>query len=136
MDLKFVSRWIVIIGTLLIWSIKFIIRPLDLFEDSFRFFLNIAPNLFGSFLIPFGAYWFFSGRNFMIARIFKIESAYDLRLVCLLGMNMLTVNEYLQRIPVFGRTFDYNDIIFSSVGLMISYFTFGKLQQWLKPVPN
>jgi hypothetical protein len=129
MELKHVSKWFVIAGTLLIWTIKFIIRPLQLFDEPAKFFLGIAPNLFGSFLIPFGAYWFFSGRNFMIARIFRLQSAYDLRLVCLLGFGMLIVNEYLQLIPFFGRTFDPNDIIFSSVGLMASYFVFGRLRQ-------
>lgn len=129
MELKLISKWFVITGTLVIWTIKFIIRPLHLFDDPTRFFLGIAPNLFGSFLIPFGAYWFFSGRNYMVARIFRIQSAYDLRLVCVLGFGMLIVNEYLQLIPFFGRTFDYNDIIFSSIGLMASYFVFGRIQQ-------
>jgi hypothetical protein len=46
-----------------------------------------------------------------------------------MGFGMLIVNEYLQLIPFFGRTFDYNDIIFSLVGLMVSHFVFGKLQQ-------
>lgn len=128
MELKQTSKIIVIIGTLIIWIIKFIIRPLHLFEDPLRFFLNIAPNLFGSFLIPFAAYWFFSGRNFMIARLFRIETPYDLRLVCVMGFGMLVVNEYLQRIPFFSRTFDYNDILFSSIGLMASYFIFLKIQ--------
>ena len=107
MELKQISKWFIIAGTLIIWIIKFIVRPLQLFDDPTRFFLNIAPNLLGSFLIPFGAYWFFSGRNFLVARIFKIETPYDLRLVCLLGFGMLIVNEYLQLIPFFGRTFDY-----------------------------
>ena len=129
MELKQISKWLVIAGTLLIWAIKYIIRPMHLFEDPTRFFLNIAPNLLGSFLIPFGAYWFFSGRNFLVARIFQIESAYDLRIVCMLGFLMLVVNEYLQRIPFFGRTFDINDIIFSSVGLTVSCFVFGKIQE-------
>ena len=133
MELKLISKWTVISGTLIIWAIKFIIRPLHLFDDPAKFFLGIAPNLFGSFLIPFGAYWFFSGRNFLIARIFKIQSAYDLRLVCVLGFGMLIINEYLQLIPFFGRTFDYNDILFSSVGLMASYFVFGKIQQRYAP---
>src|SRR5262245_44760691 len=129
MELKRTSRRIVIIGTLLIWIIKFVIRPLHLFDDPAKFFFGVAPNLFGSFLIPFGAYWFFSGRNFLVARIFRIQSLYDLRLVCIMGLGMLIVNEYLQLIPFFGRTFDYNDIIFSSVGLMASYFAFGRIQQ-------
>jgi len=34
----------------------------------------------------------------------------------------------MQLIPVFGRTFDYNDILFSSVGLVASYFVFNKIQ--------
>jgi hypothetical protein len=128
MELKQISKWFIIGGTLVIWVIKFVVRPLNFFDDPIRFFLNIAPNLLGSFLIPFGAYWFFSGRNFLVARIFKIKTAYDLRLVCLLGFGMLVVNEYLQLIPFFGRTFDYNDILFSSIGLFISYFAFAKIQ--------
>lgn len=128
MELKQISKWFIITGTLVIWTIKYLVRPLQLFDDPTRFFLNIAPNLLGSFLIPFGAYWFFSGRNFLIARIFKIETSYDLRLVCLLGFAMLIVNEYLQLIPFFGRTFDPNDILFSSVGLLFSNLVFGKLQ--------
>jgi hypothetical protein len=128
MELKQISKWFIITGTLVIWAIKFIVRPMHLFDDPTRFFLNIAPNLLGSFLIPFGAYLFFSGRNFLVARVFKIETQYDLRLVCLLGFGMLIVNEYMQLIPFFGRTFDYNDIIFSSVGLLASSFVFGKIQ--------
>ncbi len=123
----------IITGTLVIWTIKFVIRPLQLLDGSGRFFLNIAPNLLGAFLIPFGAYWFFSGRNFLLARVFKIETNYDLRLVCLLGFGMLVVNEYLQRIPFFGRTFDYYDILFSSAGLLAAYFVFGKIQSRKNP---
>jgi hypothetical protein len=129
MELKHISKWFIIAGTLLIWAIKYIIRPMHLFDEPVKFFLGIAPNLFGSFLIPFGAYWFFSGRNYLVARIFRIQSPYDLRLVCVLGFGMLVVNEYLQLIPFFGRTFDYNDIVFSSVGLTVSWLAFGRLQQ-------
>lgn len=136
MALKKISKQLLIIGTLLIWTIKFIIRPLHLFDDPARFFLGIAPNLFGSFLIPFGAYLFFSGKNFLIARLFRIQSAYDLRMVCLLGFGMLIVNEYLQLIPVFGRTFDVYDMLFSSIGLLVSYFVFAKLQQRYQVQPD
>ena len=128
MSLKQTSKWVVIVGALIIGIIKVVIRPLQLFDDPMRFFLNIAPNLLGSFLIPFGAYWFFSGRDFLLARIFRLESPFDLRLVCVLCFVMLVVNEYLQKIPVFGRTFDLNDIIFSSVGLAASWLVFGRLQ--------
>jgi hypothetical protein len=129
MGLKQISRKLFITGTLIIWLIKFVVRPLHLFEEPLTFLLGIAPNLLGSFLIPFAAYWIFCGRNYLIARIFKIQTLYDLRLVCFMGFGMLIINEYLQRIPFFGRTFDYNDIIFSSVGLLAAYFVFGRLQQ-------
>ena len=129
MQLKQISKHLIISGTLIIWIIKYMLRPLDLFDEPGRFLMGVAPNLLGSFLIPFGAYWFFSGKNFLIARIFKIQSAYDLRIVCVLGFGMLVVNEYLQLISIFGRTFDYYDILFSSIGLLCAYFVFNKLQQ-------
>ena len=129
MELKNLSKRIFFAGTLMIWLIKFLIRPFYSPHDSLHFLLNIAPNLVGAFLIPFAAYWIFSGRNYLVARVFRIETPYELRLVCLMGFGMLIVNEYLQRIPFFGRTFDYNDITFSSVGLLASCFVFGKLQQ-------
>lgn len=134
MELKQISRRFVIYGTLLIWAIKFIVRPDHLFGEPMHFFFNISPNLFGSFLIPFGAYWFFRGRNFFIARIFKIESLYDLRLVCLLGFILLVINEYLQLIPFFGRTFDYYDILSSAIGLLSSYFVFARVQQFYQTI--
>ena len=133
MHLKLVSRRLVISGTLFIWLIKFAIRPLQHFDQPLQFILGILPNLAGSFLVPFGAYWFFSGKDFLLARIFRIRTAFDLRLVCLLGFGMLVVNEYLQKIPVFGRTFDYNDILSSFIGLLLSWFVFGRLLQRTVP---
>ena len=136
MEVKQISKRLVIGGVLLILSIKLIVRPFYLADDPAKFFLGIAPNLFGSFLIPFGAYWLFSGKDFSITRIFKIQSLYDLRLVCLIGLSMLVVNEYLQLIPFFGRTFDYFDIFFSAVGLTTAYFVFGKIQQRYQVQPD
>lgn len=129
MELKQVSKRLVIAGTILILTIKFVIRPIYLVDDGIKFFLGIAPNLFGSFLVPFGVYWFFSRSGLSIARIFKIHSPYDLRVVCLVGLGMLIINEYLQLIPFFGRTFDFFDIAFSAVGLTTAYFVFGKIEQ-------
>ena len=134
MELKQASKRIFLTGTLLIWLIKYLIRPVYPEADTARFFLNIAPNFVGAFLIPFAAYWLFSGRNFLVARVFRIDSPYELRQVCLMGFGMLLVNEYLQRISIFGRTFDYYDILFSSFGLTIACFVFGKLQQRYAPL--
>jgi hypothetical protein len=127
MELKSICRWFVITGTFIIWSIKFGIRPYYHFEEPARLMLGIAPNLLGSFLIPFGACWFFSGRTHLLARVFRIQSIIDLRMVCMLGFGMLIINEYLQLFPVFGRTFDYFDIASSAIGLSVSYFVFGRM---------
>ena len=138
MQLKRISKWMVITGTMIIWLIKFGIRPYYDPGQPITFFLGIAPNLLGSFLIPFGAYWFFFDRRFLIARIFRIQSLIDLRNVCLLGFGMLVVNEYLQLIPIFGRTFDYFDIVSSATGLFASYVVFGKIfsPELYRPFPD
>ena len=127
MELRRISKLIVIAGTLLICLVKFVIRPVYDPGQLMNFFLGVAPNLFSSFLIPFVAFWFFSGREFLIARIFRIQSLADLRIICLIGFAMLVVNEYFQLMPIFGRTFDYFDIIFSIIGVSASYFVFGKI---------
>lgn len=127
MDFRLTCKRLVIFGTLLIWTIKYLIRPLQLVEEPAAWWLGIAPNLLGSFLIPFGAFWFFDGRQHRLARIFRLQSLQDLRLVSLLSFGLLVFNEYLQKIPFFGRTFDPADIFFSAVGLSVSYWVFGRL---------
>ena len=127
MEFKPLCRLTAITGALIIWSVKFVIRPFTRFEEPTQFILGIAPNLLGSFLIPFYAYWLFSGRDNFIARIFRLQSLLDLRFVCMLGFGMLIINEYLQLLPVFGRTFDYYDIISSATGLSVAYFVFRKI---------
>lgn len=124
---KEISKRFVIAGTLLIWTIKYIIRPVHIGGDPLSFLLNVAPNFLGSFLIPFGACWFFGGKDFWLARMFRVRSYYELRIVCGMGFGMLVVNEYLQRIPFFGRTFDLYDIVFSALGLLLSYFACARL---------
>lgn len=129
MSFKHLCRQLVISGTLLIWGIKFLIRPYHLYPVGTGFLLGVAPNLLGSFLLPFGAYWFFNGREFLMARVFRVETIYELRQLCLLSFALLVVNEYLQLIPVFGRTFDPYDILSSCLGLSAAYFSFVKLRQ-------
>ena len=127
MDLKQISKWVVISGTLLILLVKFGIRPNCNCNQTLTFILGIAPNLIASFLIPFIASFIFSGRNNFLAKIFRIDSPGNLLQVCFLGFGMLVINEYMQMFPVFGRTFDYFDLVFSSVGLTTSYFIFSKI---------
>jgi hypothetical protein len=120
MYLKIVSKWVVIAGTLLIWTVKFIIRPFVHIPHPLKPFVGFAPNLIGSFLLPFGACWFFQ-------RFFKLQTRADLTFTCSFGLLLVIINEYLQLIPIFGRTFDYLDIFSSVVGVFCGHLVFGRL---------
>ena len=125
-QLKKYSRIIVICGTVLIWIIKFLIRPYDLYADWLSSLIGFAPNLIGTFLLPFGAYWLFK-------KYFLLRNTYDLRVTCAFGLLLVIINEYLQLVPVFGRTFDYLDILASFAGTVIGYTVFAKLMLIYSP---
>lgn len=119
-SLKNYSRSVVISGTLLIWIIKFLVRPWHLYSDDLTDVVGFAPNLIGSFLLPFGAYWLF--RQF-----FLLRDTNDLKITCWFGLLLVIINEYLQLIPLFGRTFDTLDILASFAGVYVGYIVFGKV---------
>jgi glycopeptide antibiotics resistance protein len=50
-----------------------------------------------------------------------------LKITCTFGLLLVIINEYLQLIPVFGRTFDYLDIFASFLGASIGYIVFARL---------
>jgi hypothetical protein len=109
----------VIIGTLIIWTIKWGIRPHVHLDQPIKYLLGIAPNLLGSFLLPFGCCW-------ILGRFIDLHEDRQLKWFCITCFLLLMINEVLQLIPIFGRTFDYNDIAASAVGLTGSYFVCGK----------
>ena len=119
MQLKYFCKHTVITGTLVIWIIKWLIRPYIHFPQPMIFLLGIAPNLLGSFLLPFGAYW-------LLRKYIDLLNDHYLRLFCIVCFILLCINELLQLIPYFGRTFDYYDIAASAAGLLGSYFLCGK----------
>lgn len=129
MQLRTNCRNLVVAGTLLIWTIKFFVRPFLHPTGTLGFFLGIAPNLLGSFLLPFGAYWLYTHPQFFNGRLLRFSFFSDVKFVCFFGFSLLLINEYLQLIPVFGRTFDYFDILSSAVGLVLSYYSFSALQR-------
>ncbi len=116
-QIKNYSRIIVICGTLLIWIIKFFIRPFHLYTAWLSPFIGVAPNLIGTFLLPFGGYWLL--RNFFLMR-----NNFEVKLTCASGLLLVIIDEYLQLIPLFHRTFDYLDILASFVGIFIGYKVF------------
>lgn len=117
--LKKLSAYVVLSGTLIIWMIKFVVRPFVHIPYWLKPFTGIAPNLIGSFLLPFGACWFFH-------RIFRMQTIQDLKIATWFGLVLVIINEYIQMIPIFYRTFDYLDILFSVVGVICGYFAFAK----------
>lgn len=129
MQLRTYCRLLVIAGTLVIWTIKFLIRPYFEGSAGVEFMLGVAPNLAGSFLIPFGAYWLYTHPRFFNGQLLRFSFFSDSRIVCLFGFTLLVINEYLQLIPVFGRTFDYYDLAFSAIGLTTSHYFFSFLQR-------
>lgn len=128
MQFRNYCKWAVLIGTLLIWIIKLGIRPYIQY-DFVKFTLGIAPNFIGSLLVPFAAYWLYTHEHFFNGRLMRFPFFSDNRFVCLFGFSLAVINEYLQLIPVFGRTFDYFDILFSAFGLVLSYYSFLLLQR-------
>ena len=110
------ARIIVITGIIVILVLKTFIRPNWLYAPYWiKFFMGIAPNLLGSLLLPIGTLmfperlWIFYREKMMV-------------LFCGLSFIALVVNEYLQLIPIFLRTFDYWDLAASAIGLAVGYF--------------
>ena len=122
MYLKTISKWTMITGTLFIWVIKFIIRPFVHIPSVMKPLVGLAPNLIGSFLLPFAACLFFR-------RFFRLQTSADLTFTCCFGLLLTIINEYLQLIPVFGRTFDYLDIISSVAGVCCGHLVFARLMK-------
>lgn len=121
----------VVAGTLVIWMIKLFIRPYGPWDEAGTFFLGVAPNFLGAFLVPFAAYWLYTHPMFFNGRLLRFPFCSDTRIVCLFGFFLALVNEYLQLIPVFGRTFDYYDLAFTVAGLLIAYYAFGAIYRRL-----
>ena len=114
MSAKSFCKFSVIIGMLLIWAIKWTLRPYFHFHQPVKYILGIAPNLLGSFLLPMGCFW-------LLSKYINLTNNYTFRIFCFTAFALLVINELLQLIPVFGRTFDYGDIAASFIGLTTSY---------------
>jgi hypothetical protein len=119
-QLRNYPRLVVIFGTLLIWTIKFVIRPFDLYPEWMTTAVGFAPNLIGSFLLPFGAHWLFR-------KYFWLRDINDLKITCWFGLLLVIINEYLQLIPLFRRTFDPLDILASFAGVYLGYVAFARM---------
>ncbi|CAN5272974.1 hypothetical protein BH11BAC6_BH11BAC6_14300 [soil metagenome] len=114
------SRFIFNTCVILIITVKLFIRPYVHVPAFFQIVVDTLPNLLGSFCLPFGASW-------LLQKYFRLQNLNQLKLACLLSLGLVICNEYLQLIDVFGRTFDYFDIIASFIGTFASYFVYARL---------
>lgn len=121
MLMKNTCRNILVTGTILIWFVKFWLRAYLHNHGLSNYMLGVFPNLMGSFLVPFGVYFFFNNKDSILGSFINMRSSGSLLQVCILSFCMLVVNEYLQLWPIFGRTFDYADIASSAAGLLLAY---------------
>jgi len=122
-------KWIVLAGFLLVLLIKFYLRPYGGLEGNARLLCGLAPNFIASFTVPFGAYWLFTHNQFFNGCLMRFPVFSDVRLILLSGLILIVINEYFQMIPVFGRTFDYLDIVASVSALPFSWYSFTLLQK-------
>ena len=114
MERKHSARIIVASGTIFILLLKTFIRPQFAGQHGVEnYFMGITPNLLGSFLLTIGLFMF--PKN--LGHTYNYVSLLWFSACCFL---LLCFNETLQLIPIFNRTFDWNDIAASFVGLMLS----------------
>lgn len=129
MNLRTVSKWVLVAGILCIWLVKLVVRPLLPLGEVTGFLMGVAPNFIGAFLVPFAAYWLYTHPRFFNGRLLRFSFCSDPRYVCSFGFVLGAVNEYLQLLPIFGRTFDYNDLFSTILGLILANFCFSSLQR-------
>lgn len=120
MDLKKYSKWIFVCGVIIIYTTKYFIRYFVPVPRFLQPIVDVTPNFVGCFLLPFGAYLF-------TRRYINVQQPHVLKLFCVSGLILVIINEYLQKISVFGRTFDYLDILASFPGIIAGYIVFVKL---------
>lgn len=111
------KKWILIIGLFLIVLVKFIIRPFVAVPPSLSLYRDVAPNLISAFLIPFGA-------DLFLKRWIQLIDKRSVLWLCIVGLVIISLNEIAQLFPVFRRTFDYFDLVFSLIGVSLGYLVF------------
>lgn len=112
-----VYKWVTILGTLLILTVKFYIRPYVHVPGLLQPVIDVAPNYMGCMVLPFAIQW-------ICRKYIRFVNTTEIQLMCGAGLALVIINEFLQLIPVFGRTFDVLDIVFSFAGIITGYYLF------------
>ena len=107
------------IGSFLILFVKFYVRTFLKVPPVFALVRDVAPNLLSAFIMPFGI-------DLFLKRWAPLVNNKALAQACLAGLLFLTCNELAQLFPVFRRTFDPYDILFSCFGMSLSFLVYKK----------
>jgi hypothetical protein len=108
---------ICIAGIAFIFCIKFIIRPYLHVPSYFQIFVDVAPNFICGLIFPFMIYW-------LSNNLIHLKTKLSVQAACIIAFLGLTVNEFSHLMPIFKRTFDVHDIIFSAIGIFTNYASY------------
>lgn len=110
---------IFLIGAFIILYDKFYLRHYVHLPAQFNLAKDVAPNLISAFIFPFCADLFFK-------RWVQLTHKKVVFQVCLAGLIFMIGNELAQLFPIFKRTFDLYDILFSFIGISFGYLVYTK----------
>ncbi|MBK9643378.1 MAG: hypothetical protein IPO72_19390 [Saprospiraceae bacterium] len=106
-------------GVFLFAVVKFYLRELNIQNDFIRFILNIYPNFLAGLMIPMLFLY-----NYELVAIDRVKK-FDVKIkyIMLATLIFLIFEEYR---PTFGssKIFDYWDMIFSAIGLIVFYIVY------------
>jgi|GWRWMinimDraft_6_1066014.scaffolds.fasta_scaffold10614_2 hypothetical protein len=109
-------------GVIVFAIVKFYLRELKIQNDFISFILNIYPNFLAGLMIPM--LFLFKYEFIAFDRIKKFDR--KIKFIMLATLLFLIFEEYR---PTFGssKTFDFWDMIFSAVGLIVFYMVYKTL---------
>ncbi len=108
---------IFLVGAFIILYDKFYVRHFVHLPNQFNLAKDVAPNLISAFLFPFCVDLFFK-------RWVQLTNKKSIFHICLVGLIFMIGNELAQLFPIFKRTFDLYDILFSFIGISFGYFVY------------
>ena len=92
---------------------------------KFLWYKNQSPRHFGFVQTYFLYYPLpYLGADLFLKKWVPLKDKRNVFLVCSAGLLVITLNEIAQLFPIFKRTFDYFDLLFSLIGVGLGYYIF------------
>lgn len=129
------ANWWLAASCAAIVLVKWGMRPWLYQEPVLGFALGVAPNCLAGFGFPFLLNRLHAWRLGLPRWWPALHTGAALQRALLWGWLALFVNELFQLLPVFGRTFDYWDLVFSGIGLLAGQWVYQR-QIGLGPIAS